>query len=126
MKRSTPPESTIAKPFWDATRERRLTLQWCTACNKAIFYPREICPHCAGSALEWRDASGRGEVYAVTVPKSEEPYCVAIVELDEGVRMMSNVVGIAPEDVNVGQALEVTWEALEDGRNLPQFRPVGD
>ena len=135
MKRITPPESTTAKPFWDATRDQRLALQWCNACDKAIFYPREVCPRCAGTSLEWRDASGRGQVYAVTVPRlsggrsgdsSDDPYCVAIIELDEGVRMMSNVIGIAPDDVTVGQPVEVTWEPLEDGRNLPQFQPVGD
>ncbi|MEY2419474.1 MAG: uncharacterized protein QOG90_2154 [Actinomycetota bacterium] len=131
-RRIEPPESEVAKPFWDATREQRLVLQWCTDCGKAIFYPREVCPSCLrADVLEWRDASGRGEVYAVSVqhaaqvpmPAYEAPYAVAVVELEEGVRMLSTIVGTDPETVVVGQAVTVAWEPLSDGRNLPMFQP---
>jgi len=99
-----------------------------------VFYPRAFCPHCGAtrSALEWREASGRATVYAAVVEHKPnpgawsggEPYCVALVDLDEGVRMMTNIVGIAPEDVETGRAVEVTWEPLSDGRQLPLFRPI--
>ena len=91
--------------FWEATRERRLLVQWCTSCDRGVFYPRVFCPHCAAGAdaLEWRTASGRATVYAAVVehrPEAAganfsggEPYCVALVDLEEGVRMLTNVVG---------------------------------
>jgi uncharacterized OB-fold protein len=130
-RRIEPPASEVSKPFWDATREERLVLQWCRDCDNAIFYPREVCPSCLrADALEWRPASGRGQVYAVSVqhapqvpmPAYESPYAVAIVELEEGVRMLSTIVGTDPEAVTVGQAVTVAWEPLSDGRNLPLFQ----
>jgi uncharacterized OB-fold protein len=132
-RRLEPPVTETSQPFWDATREHRLLLQWCTACDSPIFFPREVCPGCLGSELEWRPASGRGRVYAVTVENLPErstiatdaPFAVALVDLEEGVRIMSNVIGCAPDDVRVGMAVELTWEPLSDGRNLPQFEPSG-
>jgi len=130
--RFEPVATDVSQPFWDATREQRLLLQWCTDCEQPIFYPRAACPTCLGSSMEWRPASGRGEVYAVTVDhrpqittrRTEEMFAVALITLEEGVRMMSNVVGCAPEDVTVGMKVSVTWEPLSDGRHLPQFAPV--
>lgn len=129
--RFEPPVSDNAKPFWDATREHRLVLQYCRADGKPVHYPREACPRCLGTDLEWRPASGRGVVYAFTVnhvpgsakPEQQPPYVVALVDLDEGVRMMTNIVGCAPADVRVGIAVEVSWEPLSDGRALPVFAP---
>lgn len=123
-----PPTSEVSEPFWDATREQRLVLQWCTSCEAPIFYPREACPRCLGFDLEWRPASGRGSVYAVSVQPGRgdaESYAVALVELEEGVRLMTNIVGCPPDEVAVGTAVQVTWEALSDGRNLPLFEPTG-
>ena len=89
----------------------------------------------AGPALEWRTASGRATVYAAGVEHRPEaagaafsggqPYCVALVELEEGVRMLTNVVGCPPDDVRCGMAVTVTWEPLSDGRQLPLFQPAG-
>jgi uncharacterized protein len=128
--RFEPPISEVAEPFWDATREGRLLLQWCTACARPFWYPREVCPRCLGSTLEWRESQGRGVVYACTVENKaqtralEAPYVVALVELDEGVRLLSNVVGRPPERVAVGDRVRVRWETLSDGRRLPLFEPV--
>ena len=136
-RRFEPPAGDESAPFWEATREGALLLQWCTACDRAIFYPRSFCPHCGadGTALSWRPASGRATVHAAVVetrPEAAgaafsggEPYCVALVDLDEGVRMMTNIVGCPPTEVHSGLAVEVTWEALSDGRQLPLFRPAG-
>jgi uncharacterized OB-fold protein len=129
--RREPTATEVTQPFWEATRRQELVLQWCTACEKPIFYPRESCPACPKSRLEWRPASGRGEVYAVTVEhrpqlstrRSEEPFAVALIDLEEGVRIMSNVVGCPPGDVEVGMPVVVAWEPLSDGRHLPQFTP---
>jgi uncharacterized OB-fold protein len=133
--RFEPPVGAESGPFWEATREGRLLVQWCTACDRGVFYPRVFCPHCAapGSALAWRAASGRATVYAAVVehrPEAArvsfsggEPYCVALVDLEEGVRMLTNVVGCLPSDVRCGMAVTVAWEPLSDGRQLPLFRP---
>ena len=128
--RFEPPISEVAEPFWDATREGRLLLQWCTACARPVWYPREVCPRCLASTLEWRESQGLGVVYACTVEHKaqtralEPPYVVALVDLDEGVRLLSNVVGCPPEWVAVGDRVRVTWEQLSDGRRLPLFEPV--
>jgi uncharacterized OB-fold protein len=130
--RPEPPQSDTSAPFWDATRDGRLMLQWCSSCEVAIFFPRAVCPRCLGDTLQWRQASGQGRVYAVTVehraqdPRmtSRVPFAIALVDLDEGVRMMSNVVGCEPDDVVVGMPVALAWERLPDGRQLPQFTPT--
>jgi uncharacterized protein len=133
--RLEPPVGADSGPFWEATREGRLLVQWCTACDRGVFYPRAFCPHCGAgrSALDWREAGGRATVYASSVEhrpapggfSGGEPYCVALVDLHEGVRMMTNIVDCPPGDVRSGLAVEVTWEPLSDGRQLPLFRPTG-
>ena len=129
-RRFEPPVTPTSEPFWEATRDRRLLLQWCSDCGHAIFFPREVCPRCLGSRLEWRPSPGTGAVYSFTVeynpqnPNLTAPYTIALIDLDEGVRMMSNVVGCPPEQVRVGMRVAITWEALSDGRNLPQFEPA--
>ena len=136
--RFEPPVGVEGGPFWEATREGRLLVQWCTECDRGVFYPRVFCPHCASGpdALEWRTASGRATVYAAGVEHRPEaagakfsrgqPYCVALVDLEEGVRMLTNVVGCPPDDVRCGMAVTITWEPLSDGRRLPLFEPAGD
>jgi uncharacterized OB-fold protein len=128
--RLEPRASDEAAPFWDATREQRFVLPWCTQCDRAIWYPRATCPSCFGSAIEWRDDAGDGTVYAASVhhrpgpgrDAEDGPYVVVLVDLDAGVRMMSNVVGCPPEDVTAGMRVTVKWEPLSDGRHLPVFR----
>jgi hypothetical protein len=136
--RMEPPVGADSAPFWAATRESVLLVQWCTDCDRGIFYPRSFCPMCgsSGSGLEWRTASGRATVYAITTEykpaatgatfSNGEPYVVALVDLEEGVRMMTNVVGCPTDDVHAGMAVEVTWEPLTDGRQLPLFTPASE
>lgn len=133
MTRLQPEASEAAQHFWDATKQRRYLVQWCGACARPIFYPRDVCPHCLGAGdLAWRESKGTGTVYAVSVqhrpanPTMADavPYAVALVDLDDGIRLMTNVVGCEPDTVVVGQAVELTWEALPDGRNLPLFQPA--
>jgi uncharacterized protein len=134
-RRFEPPVGAESGPFWEATREGRLLVQWCTACDRGVFFPRTFCPHCgAVGPLEWHQASGRATVHAAVVehrPESAgaafaqgEPFCIALVDLEEGVRMMTNVVGCPPDDVFSGMAVTVTWEPLSDGRQLPLFEPA--
>ena len=118
MNRFEPPPSEVSQPFWDATRDRHLLIQWCTSCDEPVFYPREACPRCLGTDLVWREASGRGRVYTFTVDfrAPDQPVTVALVELDEGIRMMSNIVNYT--ELEVGMPVSVSWEPLSDGRNL--------
>lgn len=127
-----PAESRLSRPYWAASREERFVLPFCTACGAFFWYPRPVCPTCLGDGVEWREAAGTGVVHAVTVlhrpgagrdPK-DGPYAVAIIELAEGVRMLSNVVGVAPDEVAVGMPVRVAWRALQDGRKLPMFTPA--
>ena len=123
--------TTLSKPFWDAAREERLILQKCGDCAKFIFYPRIFCPHCHSENLGWEKASGRGTVYSYTVVmnnppsffREDVPYIVAVIRLDEGVRMLSNIVGCSPEDVRCDMPVEVAFEKLSDEVTLPKFRP---
>jgi uncharacterized OB-fold protein len=93
--------------------EGRLAFQYCTGCGRAVFYPRVLCPYCGSTALEWRESSGRGIVYATTAVyhRDREPHNVALVDLDEGFRMMSRVEGIAAEEVEIGH--RVSFETRE-------------
>jgi uncharacterized OB-fold protein len=129
-KRFEPPVTPTTEAFWEATRNKDLLVQWCTRCNHAIFFPREACPTCLGSALEWRPSPGTGRLYTYSVehrpqnPNLSAPYTIVLVDLDEGVRMMSNLVNCPPEDARVGMPVRVAWEALSDGRHLPMFEPA--
>jgi uncharacterized protein len=121
-----PEPTAVSAPFWDATRRRELTMQRCETCNRLVWYPRFVCPHCGGSTLQWERLSGNGVVYAVSVHHraalpalaDKVPYSVVLVDLDDGVRLMSNVFGTAPA---VGDRVGVAWTPLDDGRNLPVF-----
>lgn len=122
----TPPTSELTEPYWEATKQKKLLLQWCRSCDQAVHYPREACPRCLGFDLEWRPASGKGEVYAVSVQaRAPEPYAVALIDLEEGTRVMTNITGVDDlYSIKVGMPVRVAWEELSDGRNLPQFEPT--
>ncbi|MGB2693698.1 MAG: Zn-ribbon domain-containing OB-fold protein [Dehalococcoidia bacterium] len=128
-----PTPTAITKPFWEATKRHKLVLQRCAACQQYVFYPRPFCPACGSSDLAWTDVSGKGTVYSYTVARrptsrafeADVPYVIAIVELDEGPRMLSNVVGCAPEDVRCGMAVVAEYEDASDEITLVKFRPAG-
>jgi uncharacterized OB-fold protein len=131
FRRAEPPVTETTQPFWDATKQHRYLVQSCTTCGNVIAYPREVCPFCAGTALEWRPSAGTGTLYAFTVEhklanpleEGSGPYAVGLIDLDEGSRVMSNIVNCPFEALAVGMALQVVWEPLSDGRNLPLFEP---
>ena len=131
--RPLPRHSVATKPFWDGCREGVLRLPWCPACGRPHFFPRSLCPFCLGTGLEWRAASGRGRVWSHSTVRlsfwgkafdDSLPYVVAMVELEEGVRMLSNVVGCAPEEVRIGMPVAVTFDPVTPEVTLPRFRPV--
>lgn len=117
-------------PFWAAGREGRLLIQRCPDCGKAIFYPRAVCPECMGTPV-WVEASGRGTVYTFSIARrpagpafaADVPYVVALVDLDEGPRMMSNVIGCPVDQVRIGMRVRVVFEQASDEVHLPRFRP---
>ena len=131
-KKPVPIVNPWTKPFWDAAREEKLILQKCQDCDKHIFYPRIACPHCFSDKIEWVEASGKGTVYSYTVVTNnapsafiqDMPFVIAIVKLEEGVQMLSNIINCNPEDVECDMPVEVTFEKLDDEFTLPKFRPV--
>ena len=123
--RFEPPLDPELATFWDGTREQTLLIPTCRACGKAFWYPRVTCPSCLSEDLDWRPSTGVGEVHAVSVMHRGTPYAVVIVDVEEGVRLMSNMTGVDPTDVHVGMRVRLTWEALSDGRHLWLFEPGG-
>lgn len=116
--------------WWDATRERRLLIQRCTGCGNHQHYPRPLCTKCGSADLAWDEAAGSAVVYSCTtvhrapVPVPATPYVVALVRLAEGPVLLTNIVGCDPDDVRCDLPVMLTWEAVEDGRNVPLFRPA--
>jgi hypothetical protein len=122
------------QPYWAAARRHELCLPWCVPCGAFFFYPRAACPSCLSGQIEWRRVSGRGRLHTFTLvhrgPKGfplPTPYVLAVVELDEGPRIMTNLVGVAatPDAVRIGMAVEVTFVDATDEIGLPHFRPAG-
>ena len=120
------------KPFWDGLAQDEVRIQRCATCGTWVFYPRSRCPSCLGDDLPWQTVSGRGTVYSYTVARqathpafeAELPQLLAIVELDEGVRMTTTIVDVAPEDLRVGLAVEAHFDHGADGMTLLRFRPT--
>jgi uncharacterized OB-fold protein len=121
-----------SKAWWAATRENRLCVQICEVCEHRQLYPRSICTRCGADRLLLRDADGRGTVWSFTVtyrpasPLIQVPYVIAIVRLDEGPTVLTQIVGCAPSEVHCDMAVRVDWAPLADGRFLPLFRPRDD
>jgi uncharacterized OB-fold protein len=115
-------------PFWSATRDGRLVVQRCVECGRAQLYARAHCLSCRGP-VEWVDASGEGTVYSYTVIRQNPsrsfrhllPFVVALVDLDEGPRVMTNVVGRNPDEVRIGARVRVRFEPVSDEASLPMF-----
>ena len=120
-----------SRPYWEGVTRGELLLQHCQNCERAVFYPRVVCPLCFSTDLEWRAASGTGTVYSYTVMRkasgrfaTDPPTVVALVDLDEGVRMMSHLVGVDPPEARIGARVRVTVQAVEGDLSLPCFTPV--
>jgi uncharacterized OB-fold protein len=119
-------EDATTKPWWDGTREEKLLVQRCNACAHHQHYPRGICTSCGGADLGFVESSGRATVYSYTVvhraphPAFAPPYVVALVRLEEGPLLLTNIAGT--NDVRCDMPVRVAWEPLEDGRKLPVFK----
>ena len=121
------------RPFWEGCREHVLKLPWCSECGRAFLPPAPVCPRCFGERIEWRAASGRGTVTTFVVVHQpwfpafadDLPYNAAQVELEEGPRLTTSLVGIADEDIVVGLEVEAEFDDLDGETTLPRFRPRG-
>jgi len=121
----------VTRPFWDACNEERLAFQRCADCGLRWLPPSIVCPGCWSEAISWVESCGRGTVFTFAVyrrryhPGFPPPYVVAVVELAEGPRLLSNVVGARPEAVRVGMAVQAEF-VTQGGFKLPVFRPEGE
>ncbi len=121
------------KPFWDSCRRGQLVIQRCDDCNEYQWYPRGICANCWSENIQWVQSSGRGTVWTYTVTQQNRttgfaemvPYVLALVELEEGVRMFTNIVDCNPRDVHIGMAVEVTFQTATPQITIPYFKPAG-
>lgn len=131
-KKPIPVPDADTRPYWEAAKRHELQIQRCTACGKHYFYPRYLCPHCGSDRVEWTKVSGQGTVYSFTVNhrgpgpafNAETPYVVALIDLAEGPRMMSNVVNCDPAAVKIGMPVAVIFEDITDDIALPKFQPA--
>ena len=128
--RLAPSTSPDTQFFWDGLRERKLLIQRCSGCGALRHPPRPMCPSCNSLAWDAVEASGRGTVHSFVMPQHppfpfmEYPYIVALVDLEEGTRLVSNLVDIAPEEASIGMPVEVTFAEFEGDLVLHQFRPA--
>lgn len=126
-----PGPSTFSAPYWEGCDRGELRLARCAACGQALADAPRVCWRCHGTELGWEPACGRARLYTWTVvwrpptPHFVVPYAPAVVELEEGVHLMSAVVGCRPGDLVEGMALEVVFHPAGDDRLLPYFRPAG-
>jgi len=126
------PEITpVMRPFWDAARRHELVVQRCAGCGLHRFPARDICSRCLSRSTDWAPVTGRGTVFSWTVMHQvyhpgfadEVPYAVVVVELEEGARLVSNLVGCPIGDIVAGLPVEVTFEDVTPEVTLPKFRP---
>jgi uncharacterized OB-fold protein len=128
-----PQLDTDSREYWEGLARGELRIQRCDSCARHVFYPRAICPHCFSSELSWVTATGKGTIYSYTVAHQgygafaqDVPFVVAIVELEEDVRMMTRIVGSPREQVAIGARVEISFEKIDEDLTLPYFRLTGE
>jgi uncharacterized protein len=125
----TPDDGT--QPWWDATAQGKLLCVRCADCKELHYYPRPFCPRCGGDSVSWEQVSGEAILYTWSIVHQNDlppfnqkvPYVAAVIDLVEGPRMMTNVVGCEFDDLRVGMSLQVEFEDIGEGFNIPVFRP---
>ena len=121
----------LTRPYWEAAKRHELVLQKCQQCGHYRYPPGESCPSCLSDELDWVEASGRGSIFTWTVfhqvyhPSfaGDVPYAVVAVELEEGPRMVTNLMDCRIEDIQVGMPVEVVFDDVTEEITLPKFRP---
>jgi uncharacterized OB-fold protein len=130
-KRPLPQPTPETQPFWDGLKQHELRVMHCNACGLTYLYPRPHCPRCLSEKTEWRSASGRGKLHTFGINYRPArgfeggPYVIAVVELEEGPRLMSNLVDVEPDPatLRVDMPLEIVYDDVTDEVTLPKFRP---
>ena len=133
VEKPLPELNELNTPFWEAANEGQLKMQKCSGCGHIRYPISHLCPECLSEDYDWQKLSGRGSVFSSVVFhqvyhqafKDEVPYNVSLIQLEEGPRMFSNVVGVEPGAVKIGQAVEVTFQKATDAISIPKFRCVG-
>ena len=144
-RKALPQPTEETKPYWDACRREELQIQFCHECQRYYFYPRPLCRWCLSPNTEWRRVSGKGRLHTHVINyrpargfEDEAPYVLAVIELDEGVRMMSNLIDIRVDlsvvpsglrrqdgsEMRIDDPVEVVFEKVNDEITLPKFRPA--
>lgn len=121
-----------SRPYWDGAREGRLMIQRCGATGQHFLYSRRLVPGVDDTQVEWVEASGKGTIYSYTVArrpagpafKADVPYVIAAIELDEGARILTNIMTDDPDSLRIGQAVEVCFDHVSDELTIPKFKPV--
>ena len=126
-----PPAVEENKGFWDGVKNGKLVFQRCKECSAWVHPPRPACPSCRSLEKEWVPSSGKGTIHSVVTyrespdPAFKVPYSVVLVELEEGVKLISNMADMKPEDIQIGMSVEVVFEEVQEDITLPKFRKVG-
>jgi uncharacterized OB-fold protein len=122
----------LTKPYWEATKRHELVMQRCKRCSSYVWYPRELCTSCLGSDLEWVKMSGKGRLYSYTViyqPASpvfrdDVPYVFAMIQLDEGPRMVANLIDVPLDQVQVEMPVQIVFDDVTPEVTLPKWKPA--
>ena len=129
--RPRPQPTSTTQPFWDGARQGKLMLQYDPVARRYQFWPRACSVRTGKRNLRWREVSGTGTVYSFTVThvptagfEGRVPYAVGLIDLDEGVRIIANLVNVQPDDVRIGLRVRVAWEKLSDEINYFAFEPL--
>ena len=131
--KSLPTPTPETAPYWEGCKQHQLRIQHCNGCQQYYFYPRPFCPNCFSEDVEWRTVSGRGTLHTYVISQraapgfeDETPYVIAVVKLDEGPHMMSNIVNVEakPENLPAGLPVEVVFTDVNDTVTIPKFQPV--
>ena len=127
--RPAPQDGGFGQGFWEGVREGELRVQQCDACGLLRHYPQPLCPECHGGEFHWEPLSGRGEIYSYCVAhrafhpawQDHVPYVIATIELEEGVRMVCDLLDVAPDVVAIGQRVRVTFREMPGQGAMPRF-----
>ena len=127
-----PHPNEVSQPFWDAAKRHELQIQCCNSCGTHIFYPREACAECLATDLTWIPVSGKGTLYSYTIAQApthpgfadDVPYIIAIVELDEGARITTNLVDCPPGDLQIGMSVVARFDDVTPEVTLVKFQPA--
>lgn len=125
-----PVPTPTSQPYWDGLAKNQILVQHCSDCEAWVFYPRSRCTNCLSSSLEWKQVSGRGTVFTFTIARQptvpmfadETPQCIAIVELEEGLRMTTTIVVEDPSTLRTGASVSPVFDHGDDGATLLRFR----